>query len=1331
MSPQLNVLILEDRLADVDLLTRALRQAGLAFTWQQVDTRADYLAHLNPTIDIILADYQLPGFDAVTALQLLKEQNLDIPLIVVTGALTEEVAMACIKQGAADYLLKDRLVRLGEAIKQALEQKKLRQQKQEAEIALRDSEKRFRTIFESAPIGLIVTECNGKFLQTNRTLQEMLGYSEAELQEMTFKDIIYSADLAESMNLSAQLLQQQVNYHHFRQERRYQSKTGQLVWTDTIVFVIFEAEGKFQYISLIEDITKQKQVEIELKQHAAQLALINVIGSEITALQELDELLHRAARLVQQLFDYHHVALFLVENDRLKQKAVAGSYQPLFPPGHSQALTLGINGWVASHGEILVANDVSVEPRYISLMSGPSATQSELCLPIKVRGQTVGVLDIQSPHRNTFSHNDIIAMEALTHQIATAVQNAKLYQQAQQEIAERRQAEDALRQSETKNRALLKAIPDLMFRYSHDGTYLEYKEGSEADLYLPPGQFLGKKINDVLPPEVAELTMQAITHTLKTGTMHVFEYRLTQNGRTVDYEARIVVSDEAEVLAIIRDISDRKQAEDEIFRLFQAERNRFYEAEALRQAALALASTIDLDQVIERSLAELQNVVPFTSASIQILQSNELKIIGGHGFSNLSELIGFTFPIHAEIPNKTVLESQQPMIIDDVLLEYAPSFTLPPHNPMNTRSWMGIPLVKGEQIIGMLSLDNQQPNFYSQAHAQVALTYAAQAAIAIENARLHAETKQHAQQLAVLHELDRAIATSLHINELYFSFAKHTKHLVGFDCMSISLVKDDQLYIAFAIGAAQTSTGMTFSLKDTRVYQIVAQGQPIVHNSLGASGRYIEEEELVAQGIQSMMIIPLKIKRQTFGAWSVGSQQVSAYSLDSLEIAQSMADQLAIAIDNAQLYEQAQQEIVERKQAQQALEAERISLAQRVEERTMELQAANAELARAARLKDEFLASMSHELRTPLNAVLGMAETLSEEIYGSLNEKQLKSVRTVEESGRHLLSLINDILDLSKIEAGKLTLESNPISIQSVCYASLQFVKQMAHNKQIKLTSDYDSPMIGLQADELRLKQILVNLLSNAVKFTHSGGEVGLEVRGDPAQQIVYFTVWDTGIGISKADMARLFQPFVQLDSRLSREYSGTGLGLSLVYRLTEMHGGSVSIESQPGQGSRFTVSLPWRKTEDPGPTQPLDVLELAATLQGSPPESKTSSDKSVLVLLAEDNQANIDAMAGYLSIKGYQVIVARNGAEAIERAEADRPAIVLMDIQMPQVDGIEAIRRLRANPDLATIPIIALTALAMPGDRERCLAAGANEYLSKPVRLKQLAETIAAQLSG
>jgi CheY-like chemotaxis protein/anti-sigma regulatory factor (Ser/Thr protein kinase) len=354
-----------------------------------------------------------------------------------------------------------------------------------------------------------------------------------------------------------------------------------------------------------------------------------------------------------------------------------------------------------------------------------------------------------------------------------------------------------------------------------------------------------------------------------------------------------------------------------------------------------------------------------------------------------------------------------------------------------------------------------------------------------------------------------------------------------------------------------------------------------------------------------------------------------------------------------------------------------------------------------------------------------MSQVLRNEVYGPLNGDQLGALEHIETGGSHLLDLINDILDLSKIEAGKLELTIGPALVNVICEASLLFIKQEALKKRIRVVSEVDDAFNTIQADQRRLKQILVNLLTNAVKFTPEGGRVGLEVRYDQNQQIVHFTVWDTGIGISQEDMKRLFSPFVQIDSSLSRQHEGSGLGLSLVARLAELHGGGILVESQVGQGSRFTVSLPWSMADSGSQGANGDSPAIAHELE--PPA--VDRQQSAHVLFAEDNEVNIISVRDFLQAKGYRVTVARNGAEALERAQEERPNVILMDIQMPEMDGLEATRHLKADVELNSVPIVALTALAMPGDRERCLKAGANEYLSKPVNLHRLVEVIEIQL--
>lgn len=378
-------------------------------------------------------------------------------------------------------------------------------------------------------------------------------------------------------------------------------------------------------------------------------------------------------------------------------------------------------------------------------------------------------------------------------------------------------------------------------------------------------------------------------------------------------------------------------------------------------------------------------------------------------------------------------------------------------------------------------------------------------------------------------------------------------------------------------------------------------------------------------------------------------------------------------------------------------------------------------LARALRAKDEFLASVSHELRTPLNAVLGQTQLMQEGIHGPLLAKQEQALTIISESSLHLLSLIEDILDLAKIEAMATRLDMTVVEITAVCQSSLRMVREMAQRKQIKVLSTIDHDLAFIQADERRLKQILINLLSNAIKFTDAGGRVGLEVVEDPAAGMVNFSVWDTGIGIAREDINRLFEPFVQVDSSLARQYEGTGLGLALVDRLTEMHEGRIVVDSQLGVGSRFTIALPHNMAGVALPTAiPAPVEEKME------PTISATNGRSAHILLAEDNATNVTTMIDILEFMDYRVTVATNGQEAVTSAQKELPDIILMDMQMPVMDGLEATRRLRANPLTATIPIIALTGMALSDDRERSMQAGCTDYLTKPIRIKDLREKLA-----
>ena len=406
-------------------------------------------------------------------------------------------------------------------------------------------------------------------------------------------------------------------------------------------------------------------------------------------------------------------------------------------------------------------------------------------------------------------------------------------------------------------------------------------------------------------------------------------------------------------------------------------------------------------------------------------------------------------------------------------------------------------------------------------------------------------------------------------------------------------------------------------------------------------------------------------------------------------------------------------DVTQRKLNEQATQQYAADLERRVEERTIELTHAN-------RAKSEFLANMSHELRTPLNSILGLSEALLEQSRGPLNEKQVQALHVIAASGTHLLGLINDILEVSKIEAEKLQIHPDIISVKDVCESSLNFVRELAIKKSITLDFWNRQEVSTMFADPQRLKQILINLLNNAVKFTPEKGNVSLEVDLNDERDQIQFVITDNGIGIATDDLKKLFSPFMQVDSSLARQYQGTGLGLTIAYKLTELQGGSVHVESAVGEGSRFMVSLPWDQTH----TVIRKTSQIEKNVEPAQ-ESRHILSPLVKVLLADDHEINTMMLGDYLQSHGYEVTTARNGLEAIARAEDTQPNIIIMDIQMPEMDGLEAIQHLRADQRFISTPIIALTALAMSGDRERCLEAGANEYMSKPVSLKALAGKI------
>ncbi|MBW4473496.1 MAG: response regulator [Stenomitos rutilans HA7619-LM2] len=422
------------------------------------------------------------------------------------------------------------------------------------------------------------------------------------------------------------------------------------------------------------------------------------------------------------------------------------------------------------------------------------------------------------------------------------------------------------------------------------------------------------------------------------------------------------------------------------------------------------------------------------------------------------------------------------------------------------------------------------------------------------------------------------------------------------------------------------------------------------------------------------------------------------------------------------------------------------------------LEVSNCELTQANQLKSEFLANTSHEIRTPLSSILGFTHLMREQGFSPSNLKHQEYLNIILSSGQHLLSLINDILDLSKIEANQLDLHWETVAVQSVCQTAIALVREKANDKGLALKLEIAPQVETLVADPLRLKQMLFNLLSNALKFTRQGS-VGLQVTASDA---IHFTVWDTGTGISEDQQQLLFRPYSQLLNPAAKRDEGTGLGLALTQKLAELHGGRVEIRSELGQGSRFTIVLPLEPAATDGDTalaelaQPISPYSLTreghdqgqvsdatvanhAESDGSRanpyPQAEVLSPsdrymRSNHLLLVEDNAYNAKLLLTYLSKLGYELTWVKDGTEMRQALARALPALILMDIHLPNEDGLALTHQLQTDDRYRTIPIIAQTAMAMNGDRDLCLQAGTVAYISKPIDLKALAKLVGQYVS-
>jgi GAF domain-containing protein/CheY-like chemotaxis protein len=1040
----------------------------------------------------------------------------------------------------------------------------------------------------------------------------------------------------------------------------------------------------------------------QAEHRAAQLQTAAEVSQAATSYLDLDTLLSQSVNLIRDRFGFYHVSIFLVD-DYQKYAVIEASTgeigQKMLAMKHKLAVGgKSIVGTATGTGKPRIALDVGQDAVHFNNPLLPN-TRSEMALPLLARGRVIGALDVQSTKRGAFSQSDITILQSMANQLANAIEAAQSYQQATRAYEDVRKIQEHYLRAEWS--AFLREQKVISgYRLTEQG-FITIDETTEQpkNIRTIVNRAIETKRPIIVPSSSAGTDNQA-----KTGS--TTEESDKQDSAVMDETTTLVapltlrdqvpigvvdfelleesVAEDEDILSIIETVASQAAQAIESARLFEETQAAREEAEALYQVGRALVNAESQQEMYHTVLNEMLSTLGLKQGGILFFEKDRK-------FGKLHALFidGKPAPPDLRIPvadnpsYQKLIETKQPVSIVDFAIDplVAPVRAINPDHRI--ASLLLVPIIIDDEVVGALGADSvEQKRPFTEREINLAIAMADQLSLMLQNRSLLEETRRRAIQLQTSSDVGQVATSILDQDTMLERAVELIKDRFGFYHVQVFLTDETK---RFAVLNKSTGSAGQKLLNANHTVEITArniigraasQKRSIVVRDTGAKDLELplESHEYLPEA-RAELAIPLQVGNNIIGVLDVHSVSVNDFTKEDIATLETLAAQIAIAIQNARAFRE-QQETAER-------------------------------LKEMDKLKTQFLANMSHELRTPLNSIIGFSRVILKGIDGPLTDLQKTDLTSIYNSGQHLLGLINNVLDLSKIEAGKMELNFEEVEIAPIVKGIMSTAMALVKDKPVELNQNVPDDLPRVWADPTRLRQIILNLVSNACKFTDKG-EVTVKVTAE--REKIVLSVSDTGMGIDVDKLDSIFEEFTQVDASTTRKVGGTGLGLPISRHFVEMHQGQIWVDSTPGRGSTFSFAIPIRPSrEEP------ELTDETSVANGKDGEGKT-------IVAIDDDAGVINLYKRFLEKRNYTIVGVNHAKRVFEEVKKYTPFAILLDILMPDKDGWNILKELKQDPFTKDIPVIICS---IKNERNRGLAHGAVDYLTKPIVESELVNAL------